>query len=40
MNVLVVGLLSIAVYLVVLAVWLRIDKNRSEYVGNGKEVRR
>jgi hypothetical protein len=40
MNVLVVGLLCIAVYAVVLAAWLRIDVNRSDYTARNREAGR
>lgn len=38
-NVLVVGILCIAGYAVVLAAWLRIDANRSDYAAR-KETQR
>jgi hypothetical protein len=40
MNVLAVGLLCIAVYAVVLAAWLRIDANRSDYTSTRKAAER
>lgn len=33
MNVLTVGLLSIAVYMVFLVIWLRYDRNQESYSG-------
>lgn len=40
MNVLTVGLLCIAAYAVVVMIWLRHDKNKSEYVGRAEGGRR
>lgn len=40
MNVLVVGLLCIAVYAVVLAAWLHIDVNRTDYAASKREAGR
>ena len=39
MNVMTVGLLSIAVYVVLLVIWLRMDRNREQYLEVRKEDR-
>jgi hypothetical protein len=39
MNVMTVGLLSIAVYAVLLVVWLRMDRNREQYLDVKREDR-
>lgn len=39
MNVMTVGLLSIAVYTVLLVLWLRLDRNHEEYLHARKEGR-
>lgn len=40
MNVLIVGLLCIAAYGVILAAWLLIDVNRSDYAATEREDER
>lgn len=39
MNVMTVGLLSIAVYGVLLVIWLRMDRNREQYLDVAREDR-
>jgi hypothetical protein len=39
MTVMTVGLLSIAVYAVLLVVWLRMDRNREQYLDVKREDR-
>ena len=39
MNVMTVGLLSIAVYAVLLVIWLRMDRNHEQYLDVRKEDR-
>ena len=39
MTVMTVGLLSIAAYAVLLVVWLRMDRNREQYLDVKKEDR-
>lgn len=39
MNVMTVGLVSIAIYAVLLVIWLRMDRNREQYLAGQKEDR-